>query len=268
MADTGFQIGAFARPWTAFGWEDFLAGASGAGYRYIGFMRHKQAEVLPGISPEKVAWINESLARHGVTPTTDLSLHHTTRCPLHLGPDEAVREAFAHLDAMASVGVHYYLSCGTPDEALYGTLYTVFREAAAYGEDVGIKVTLKPHGGIGATCPDLLRVVETVAHENFGIYFDPGNIIYYTGGDPLENLADVAPHVVGVCVKDETGGRDGNVEIEPGTGDVDFPAVFDTLREGGFDSGPVMVECLGRGELAGVNERAARVRALLDEWLA
>ena len=268
MGTDGFQIGAFARPWTAFGWEDFLAGAAGAGYEYVGFMRHQEAEVLPGISAEEVAAINESLVRHGVTPTTDLPLHHTTRCPLHLGPDEAVREAFAHLDAMAAVGVKYYMSCGTPDEALYETLYTVFREAAAYGETLGVKVTLKSHGGIGAKCLDLVRVVETVDHDNFGIYFDPGNVLHYTGGDPLENLDDVAPHVVGVCVKDQTGGKGGGVEIEPGTGDVDFPAVFDTLRAGGFSSGPVMVECLGRGELAGVNARAAKVRGLLDEWLA
>ena len=105
MAGNGFQIGAFARPWTEFGWEDFLAGAQGAGYENNGFMRHPEAEVLPGLSPEKVAAINESLLRHGVTPSTDLPLHHTTRCPLHLGPDEAVREAFAPLDAMAAVGV-------------------------------------------------------------------------------------------------------------------------------------------------------------------
>ncbi len=268
MQETGYQIGAFARPWTGFSWEEYLAGVAEAGYRYMGFMRHKEAEILPGTPPEKIAQVKQSLARYGLTPTTELSLHHTTRCPLHLGAAEAVREACAHIDAMAAVGVRYYLSCGTPDESLYETIYTVLREAAAYGEEKGVMVTLKPHGGVGATCLDLVRVVETIDHPNFGIYFDPGNIIYYTGGDPLENLADVAPHVVGVCVKDEVGGKQGDVNIEPGTGDVDFEAVFATLREGGFTSGPVMVECLGPGDLQQVNAAAARVRERLIEWLA
>ncbi len=263
-----YQIGAFSRPWNTFSWHDFLSGAAGAGYEYIGFMRHPEAEVLPGTSPGRIAEIRETLAREQVTPTTDLCLHHTSRCRLHEGLSAAVREAYAHIDVMAATGVRYYLSCGTPDETLYDMLYTVFREAAEYGQSKQIKVTLKSHGGIAGTCTDLVRAVEIVDHPNFGIYFDPGNIIHYTGGSPLENLSDVAPHVVGVCVKDETGGVKGNVEIEPGTGDVDFEAVFGTLREGGFSSGPVMVECLGGEELNEVNTRAARVRERVAEWLA
>jgi sugar phosphate isomerase/epimerase len=128
-------------------------------------------------------------------------------------------------------------------------------------------ITVKPHGGISATATDLLRCIEIVDHPNFGIYFDPGNVIYYTGGDPLENLADVAPHVVGVCVKDETGGVDGDVNIEPGTGDVDFERLFGTLQAGGFTSGPVMVECLGGDTLEDINVRAARVRERVERWL-
>lgn len=263
-----YQIGAFARPWTSFTWEEFLSGVVGAGYRYMGFMRHPEAELLPGTSAEKIAAIRESLDRHGLTPTTEISLHHTSRCPLHEGAEAAVQEACAVLDVMEAVGVPYYISCGTPEESLNETLLTVLREAAVYGVDRGVTVTLKPHGGIGATCADLVRVVERVDHPNFGIYYDPGNVLYFTGGDPLENLEDVAPHVVGAIIKDQRGGVGGPVTIEPGTGEVDFQAMFEILRAGGFASGPVMVECLGGGDLEDTNARAARVRERVEAWLA
>ncbi len=267
MPATDYLIGAFARPWTAFTWEEYLAGVVATGYEYMGFMRHREAELLPGLSDEKIAWIKETLARHGLTPTTEISLHHSGRCPLHEGTEAAVQEALGQLDVMQAVGVPYYVSCGTPEPALEQTLVTVLREAAAYGAERGITVTIKSHGGPAGTCYDLVRVVEVIDHPNFGIYYDPGNILYFTAEDPLDGIDEVAPHVVAAIVKDETGGERGDVEIEPGTGDVDFPAVFSRLRDGGFTSGPVMVECLGRGELGEVNERAVRVRERVEEWL-
>lgn len=264
----GYQIGAFARPWTKFGWEDYLSSVAACGYKYMGFMRHAEAELLPGLEQDRVAAIRESLERHGLTPTTELSLHHTTtRCPLRHGVDFAVQEACRQIDVMAAVGVRYYLSCGTPDEMLYETLFTVLREAAAYGQDKGVTVTVRSHGGPVGTCLDLVRAVEIVDHPNFGIYYDPGNILYFTGGDPLENLSDVAAHVVAVCVKDEVGGLRGDVNIEPGTGNVDFEAVCGTLKAGGFESGPVMVECLGGDELQDIDARGVRVRRRLEQWL-
>ncbi|MGD9495171.1 MAG: sugar phosphate isomerase/epimerase family protein [Armatimonadota bacterium] len=265
----GYQIGAFARPWTKFTWEQFLSGVAGAGYRYMGFMRHPEAELLAGTSDEKIAWIRQTLADHDLTPTSEISLHHTSRCPLHEGPQAAVREACAVIDVMAAVGVPYYISCGTPEEPLYQTLFTVLREAAAYGAERGVTVTLKPHGGPGGTCRDLLKVLEIVDHPNFKIYYDPGNVLFYfTGGDPLENLDEVAPHVVGAIIKDQTGGPGGPVTIEPGTGDVDFGAMFAILRAGGFTNGPVMVECLGGDTLDEINASAARVRAKVQRWIA
>lgn len=264
----GFQIGAFARPWLRYTWEEFLGGAAGAGYRYMGFMRHREAELLPGLSNERIAAIKDSLARHDLTPTTEISLHHSGRCPLHLGPEAAVQEALGQLDVMAAVGVPYYISCGTPEESLRETLFTVLREAAAYGAELGITVTIKSHGGPAGTSHDLVRMVETIDHPNFGVYFDPGNVLYFTGHSPLEGLAEVAPHVVGLIIKDETGGVRGSVEIEPGTGDVPFPEVFAVLRAGGFSSGPVTVECLGGDTLEDVNARARRVRERVECWLA
>ena len=260
---TNYQIGCFSRPWNKLEWEDFVAGVAGAGYEYMGFMRHGgELTVKPGMTDEEITALKESLSKHNLKPSTCLAAHN-----LGQGVDAAVQEACEHVDAMEAVGVEYYLSCGTSDEAQYETLYAVLKQLAAHGETKGVTVTLKPHGGVSATSLDLLRAVERVDHPNFGIYFDPGNILYYTGGSPLENLDKLAPHVVGICIKDEAGGEKGDVNIEPGTADVDFEAVFSILKAGGFGGGPVLVECLGGEELADINQRAARVRERIEQWV-
>jgi|LSQX01.2.fsa_nt_gb sugar phosphate isomerase/epimerase len=235
----------------------------------MGFMRFRGAELLARMSDDRIAEIKQSLVAHDLTPTTETSLHHAgVRCPLHLGTEAAVQEALGQLDVMAAVGVPYYMSCGTPGESLYETLFTVLREAAAYGAELGMTVTIKSHGGPAGTCHDLVRMVEIIDHPNFGIYLDPGNVIYFTGHSPLEGIDDVAPHVVAAIVKDEVSGERASVEIEPGTGDVPFEEVFGRLRAGGFTSGPVTVECLGGTDLEDTNRRAAVVRERVEGWLA
>jgi sugar phosphate isomerase/epimerase len=126
--------------------EDYLSTVTTCGYKYMDFMRQAEAESLPGLEQDRIAAIRESLERNGLTPTTEASLHHTTtRCHLGHGVDFAVQEVCRQIDMMAAVGVRYYLSCGTPDEMLYETLFTVLREAAAYGQDKGVTMTIESH---------------------------------------------------------------------------------------------------------------------------
>ena len=55
------------------------------------------------------------------------------------------------------------------------------------------------------------------------------------------------------------------VSVTPGTGQVDFPKVLARLRRGGFTSGPLIVECLAKGDLAQTNAAAKRARIFLEE---
>jgi len=41
--------------------------------------------------------------------------------------------------------------------------------------------------------------MKAVQHPNFTIWYDAGNIIYYTGKNPVEELKPVARHVTGFC---------------------------------------------------------------------
>src|SRR5881397_3448097 len=87
--------------------------------------------------------------------------------------------------------------------------------------------------------------MQEVAHPNFKVWYDAGNIIYYTGKDPVAELESIAPHVTGFCAKDCAAPKS-EVMIQFGTGKVDFAAVFRKLKSVGFN-GPIMVECCSIG---------------------
>ena len=109
-----------------------------------------------------------------------------------------------------------------------------------------MKLVLKPHGGASGAAEEISRCLEKVKHPNFKIWFDAGNIIFYTGKDPLEQLKPIVQQVTGFCAKD-CDGQKGSVWLEFGKGKVDFPAVFAEMKKAGFH-GPVMVECCALGD--------------------
>src|SRR5437773_486910 len=80
------------------------------------------------------------------------------------------------------------------------------------------------------------RAIGAVDHPSFRLCFDPGNLLYYAGERPEVALPKLAPLAVAMCIKDETGGNSPqrSVDVTPGDGDVDFPAIFQILMEHGF----------------------------------
>jgi sugar phosphate isomerase/epimerase len=116
---------------------------------------------------------------------------------------------------------------------------------------------MKPHGGGSGASEEILRCIDKVAHPNFKIWYDAGNIVYYTGKDPLVELEPVAKYVTGFCAKDCAAPK-AEVMTQFGTGKVDFKAVFARLKSAGFN-GPIMVEGVKVGATA--QETTANARA-------
>jgi sugar phosphate isomerase/epimerase len=54
------------------------------------------------------------------------------------------------------------------------------------------------------------------------------------------------------------------VLVTPGKGLVNFREVLARAKRGGFTSGPMIVECLDRGEAAQVTAEAKRAREFLE----
>jgi len=123
--------------------------------------------------------------------------------------------------------------------------------------------TSKPHGGGSGASDEIRNAMKAVGHPNFKVWYDAGNIIYYTGKDPVAELDPIAEHVTGFCAKDCDKQR-GEVMIQFGAGKVDFAGVFRKLKSAGFN-GPIMVECCRIGATAQETTENARANRLFLE---
>jgi sugar phosphate isomerase/epimerase len=225
------------------------------------------------VTPEMIAALKEKLAARGLQSNIG-SLPTAARGVSLPDATAAAQRVVANAHA---IGQRYVLNLGIVDEDRWIDWCTVMREAAAFGQERGVKVVVKHHHGLNNTSLDLLAWTKQVNHPNFGIFVDPGNIVYYTGKDPVKQTALIASHVSGVVAKDCTAPRfmereagappfgaaatgPGNPEvmIQFGTGTVDFAGLFRTLKDAGF-AGPVVVEGTAVG--ATLEETVANARA-------
>jgi sugar phosphate isomerase/epimerase len=252
-----WPIGCFNRPWTSWTFDDALKQIKAAGYNTVGLLTRTKDEPFIGAdaSPEYLAKLKQRLASSGLA-TNMGALRTRHNIPL----DESRKEARTQIDNASALGITYLLSFGVDRPEEYDHYYRVMSDAAAYAQERNIRLVMKPHGGGSGAAAEILAAIKAVQHANFKIWYDAGNIIYYTGKDPIDELKPIAKHVTGFCAKD-CGAPKGDVMIQFGTGKVDFAAVFAVLKGAGFD-GPLMVECCKVGATAEetmVNARANRV---------
>src|SRR5262245_44576051 len=249
-----WPIGCFNRPWTPWRFEDALQAIKTAGYTTVGLLTRTKDEPFIGADspPEYISRLKQRIADSGLHANmAALRSRHTI--PI----DESIKEVRIQIDQAEALGLAFLLTFGVDRPEDYEHYYTVMRDAAAYAQDRRLKLVMKPHGGSSGASGEILAAMKAVRHPNFRIWYDAGNIIYYTGKDPIEELKPIAQHVTGFCAKD-CGAVKGDVMIQFGTGKVDFAGVFRTLKSSGFD-GPVMVECCKVGSTA--DETAANARA-------
>ena len=154
---------------------------------------------------------------------------------------------------------------GVGDAAIFDAYYKAVAECCDYAAAKKIGISVKPHGGLNATGPQCLKTIEQVGNTNFRLWYDPGNIFYYSNGelDPVADAGTVDGLVVGMSVKDYVHPK--KVDVTPGTGKVDFKAVLSRLKTGGFTAGPLVVECLAPGDDAATLAEAKKARTFVEE---
>ena len=159
------------------------------------------------------------------------------------------------------------MTFGIDDPLQFDHYFQSMARAAAYGAEKGVQVVMKPHGGSSGASEEIVAAMKKVGHPNFRIWYDAGNIIYYTGKDPIEELKPIVQYVTGFCAKDCAEPKS-EVMIQFGAGKVDFAGVFKVLKSAGF-AGPVMVECCAIGETPEATSANARAnREFLEKVLA
>jgi len=249
-----WPIGCFNRPWTTWSFDEALKQIKAAGYQTTGLLTRTGDEPFIGAdaTPEYLARLKQRIADSGLKAIMG-ALRSRHSIPL----DDSIKEVRKQVENADALALAYLLTFGVEKPEEYDHYNKVMRDAAAYAQERRIKLVVKPHGGSSGASDAIVAVMKAVRHPNFKIWYDAGNIIYYTGKDPIEELKPIARHVTGFCAKDCGGVKD-DVMIQFGAGKVNFAGVFGTLKGAGFD-GPIMVECCKVGTTA--EETMANARA-------
>lgn len=259
------QLGCMPRSWNKHSHDDALAGIAAAGFKNYAFLGHKEATVDSETSAADAQKLAATVRQHGLEPRM---IYSSTR--IDAPEDEVLTRVKRLIDNAQRTGATILIEGGTGKPEHFDTYFSIMRRAAPYAQEKGVTIALKPHGGISTTADDTLRAIETVDHPAYRLCFDPGNLLYYAGLRPEVELPKLVHYVVAMCVKDETGGNgpDRSVNVTPGDGDVDFPAVFKILKDHGFSGKPAIVETLGGTTLDEVNTEAKRAHTYLTQVLS
>jgi sugar phosphate isomerase/epimerase len=259
-----WPIGCFNRPWTKWSFDDALDGIAAAGYKLTGLLSAHRGEAFTSSSatPEYLDGLKKRIAQRGLTVNMS-AIRFRPEAPLQ----DNIADLRKQIENAARLELKYMLTFGADKPGQYENFYRLMADAAVQAGKHGIQVTLKPHGGGSGASAEILRCLEKVAQPNFKIWYDAGNIIYYTGKDPVVELAPVVKDVTGFCAKDCPEPK-GEVMSQFGTGKVNFKAVFGKLKAAGF-GGPVMVEGVQVGATPQQTTANARAnREFLEKILA
>lgn len=82
------------------------------------------------------------------------------------------------------------------------------------------------------------RCIEDVGADNIGVNYDPGNLLIYGNGNPVDGLDLLGDYVRSVHAKDATYPTSGYVqgeEVVMGEGQANMKAVIEKLKAHGFD---------------------------------
>ena len=261
-----YTIGCTTRPYGSLTFAEACEHIAAAGYTDVAvFANAGQVPVQANSTDAEIAETRKAAADAGLVPSMLIG---STK--LNLGLEAAVDDYKRLINNTAALGTKWLLDCGTGNEAHYADYFELMRQVAPHAAEMGVNITMKPHGGISLTVQDLLDADEKVNHPAFGICYDPGNIIYYTKGDlrPETDVAIAAPKVTTTIIKDcavEDGVPD--VMVTPGEGLVDFETVLNGLVSGGFD-GPLYVECVGGTTVDEINRNTKATLKFVSDILA
>jgi sugar phosphate isomerase/epimerase len=270
-----FQLGALTRPhmMVRATFAQTLRGIKAAGFDYIGL--NQRQEVAPGrmlvpedASPQRLRELRQMLADAGLTPVMMFA-----RRGGDIGP-ETVESYYRDLEVCQALGITRLLMWGPSPyrkgltvrrprrewQELTARFFAGMELLARAAEQVNVLVVLKPHMGLTAAAWELADTLERIGSPAVRICYDAGNVHYYEGLEPEEDIKEIAAQTVALCVKDHRGPRGNDDFPTPGDGEIDHAAIFRTLADVGF-SGPCLVELVKGSTVEDVDrelERAAR----------
>jgi L-ribulose-5-phosphate 3-epimerase len=115
------------------------------------------------------------------------------------------------------------------------------RALADEAQALGIRLCIETDSNLLPTAREGVRLLDEIGHDWILINYDPGNVVYYTGARPEDDLEYALGRLGHVHLKDKRGGE-GVLDFPPlGEGELDIAGMMRRISASGFD-GPVSME--------------------------
>ncbi len=220
--------------------DQALEGLAAAGYRNVeigavkGWFEHIDPDTA---SDAEIARIKTKLDSLELIP---VSLSGHTQLQTEEGK-ERFRKA---IDIAAGLGMQI-VNTFTGDAETEEDREAYFENVAAlcdYARDKGLKIGMETDSNMLPTAEAGLPILERINRPDvLGFNYDPGNVIYYTGADPMTDIAFAFPSMVHFHFKDKVGGKGVFHFPPPGDGDIDMVGLLRLCEEAGY-TGPISAE--------------------------
>src|SRR5215216_1086848 len=189
------------------------------------------------VSDREIDRIASKLADLGLRPVS-LSGH------AQLQTDEGAARFARAIDIAAALGmevINTYTGDASTDEereAYFTNVATLCDRAARHGLKIGMETdsNMLPTAEIGVAILDRIDRPGVL-----GFNYDPGNVVYYTGADPVEDIDYALPQLVHFHFKDKIGGEGVFNFPPPGDGELDMAVLLVKVKDAGYE-GPISAE--------------------------
>ncbi len=220
--------------------DQALEGLAEAGYRNceIGAVKGWFEHIDPDTASDReIARVERKLADLALTPVS-LSGH------AQLQTEEGTARFARAIDIAAALGmkiVNTYTGDATTDEereAYFANVATLCDRAAAQG----LKIGMETDSNMLPTAEAGVAILDRIGRPDvLGFNYDPGNVVYYAGADPLTDIRFALPRLVHLHLKDKIGGKGVFNFPPPGDGELDLMGLIRLCDEAGF-AGPISAE--------------------------
>lgn len=220
--------------------DQALEGLAAAGYRYceIGAVKGWFEHIDPDVATDReIDAVQRKLKAVGLKP---ISLSGHTQLQTTEGK-ERFKRAIDIAAALNMKVVNTFTGDAESDEdraAWFENIDILCDHAKKAGLRIGLETdsNMLPTAKIGV---DILAQINRP--DVVGFNYDPGNVVYYTGADPTEDIQYALPQMVHFHFKDKVGGQGVFNFPPPGDGELDMTGLLRFCEAGGY-TGPISAE--------------------------
>lgn len=239
---TKFQIACMTLVYSQFPLDRALTGIKAAGFRYVAWgTSHpgadgKRQPVMPeDAAPDKAKELGQRCRDLGLEPLLMFSgIYPEAKNHVEILKNR-IRQA-------AAAGIPQVLSFGHTQRGDRKLWIEQFKLLGPIARDHGVRIVLKPHGGLTASGALALAIVHDVADDGVKVNYDAGNVMDYLKIDARSTLADLrkcAAEIYSFCIKDHRQFPK-DQDCGPGLGEIDH---YQLLHPVAFLSRPLPLCC-------------------------